>query len=138
MFETGCKQDIIERIFSQLMHGGFELERDDDYLRELMLETVSRDRWLHSAPLIRADAEAQKRHFHILLLVDAGLMAQHGQLFRVTNQGHDFVALTREDDAWKFVKTSLKHVGGASIQMLYRAAEAYALLKLEEAGMKLG
>lgn len=137
MLKTGFEEHVIADIFSLLLEGGIELERDDDYLRELLLELVSSDSWLHSSPMSLADAEAQKRRFHILLLVDAGLMAEHGKLFRITNQGHDFIALTREEKAWTMTKAAVKHIGGASIQMLYRAAEGYALQKLAGAGVPI-
>lgn len=121
--------------------GGDPLERDDDYLRELLQEMEAGSDWTHLSVLtMSASEEGRKRHFHILLLVDAGLMASMGekmQSFRITNAGHDFLALTRRNDAWEAAKAATRHLGGASVQMLYRAAEGYARQKLAEFGIPL-
>jgi hypothetical protein len=117
------------------------MERNDDYLRSLLLELEASDDWMHLSVLTSGSDEAEnERHFHIMLLVDAGLMAPMSakmQTFRITNSGHDFLALTRQSERWEAAKSAVRHIGGASIQMLYRAAEGLARQKLIEMGVPL-
>lgn len=117
------------------------MERDDDFLRSLLLEMEAGDEWMHMSVLTNSSDEAEyKRHFHIMLLVDAGLMSPMSakmQTFRITNSGHDFLALTRQNERWEAAKSAVRHIGGASIQMLYRAAEGLARQKLIELGVPL-
>ncbi|WP_375175522.1 DUF2513 domain-containing protein [Pseudooceanicola sp.] len=121
--------------------GGFELERDDDYLRQLLLDFEASDQWMHYSELgLSHESDYMKRHFHIQLLVDGGLMApieRGGSSYRITNQGHDFIAMTREDERWAAVKAAGRSVRGASVQMLYRLAEGMVRQKLVEAGFPL-
>lgn len=115
------------------------MTRDDDYLRALLIEFEASDHWVHHISGSQMSAEAaHRRHYHILLLVDAGLMASvngTGSPYRITNQGHDFLAVTRKSEAWEATKAATKHMGGASVQMLYRVAESLARQKLVEIGI---
>ena len=146
MRQFSCSKVVADPFFWGLIHGGIELERDDDYLRDLLLEMVTGDSWLHTSTLHGDGSGAHKRHFHILLLVDAGFMARvaqegnqgQGGSYRITNDGHDFIALTRETEAWEATKAAMKSIKGASVQMLYRVAEGYARQKLVEMGVPIG
>lgn len=140
MFENPCHMPYDDPSFGFLL-GGMPLERDDDYLRDLMRELEGSDEWMHLSVLTSgSDGEEFKRHFHLLLLVDAGFLAPMTakmQTFRITNAGHDFLSVTRRSEAWEAAKAASRHIGGASIQMLYRAAEGFARQKLAELGIPL-
>lgn len=113
--------------------------RDDDYMRELLLELEASPDWSHLSYLAQdSDAAAFRRHYHVLLLVDAGLLAPTSfgaTSYRITNAGHDFIAVTRQNEAWEATKAATRHMGGASVQMLYRVAEALAINGLKAAGV---
>ncbi len=140
MHQTPCYAAFDDPSFCFLLEG-MPLERDDDYLRDLLRELEASDEWMHLSVLnIGSDADEHKRHFHILLLVDAGLLAPMSakmQTFRITNAGHDFLAVTRRSETWEAAKAASRHIGGASIQMLYRAAEGLARQKLADLGVPL-
>lgn len=114
------------------------MERNDDYLRKLLLDMVSSNEWLHMSDTMSGLEDEDFRYFHMLLLRDAGFVEEmQSDVFRVTNAGHDFVALTRENATWSAVKTAVSHLSGASVQMLYRVAENMARQKLKEFGVPL-
>jgi Hypothetical protein (DUF2513). len=116
------------------------MKRDDDYMRQLLLDIEASDDWYFHNTLGSADdAEADKSHFHVMLLVDAGFLARFGNdTYRITNAGHDLLALTRRNEAWEATKKAAGHVGGASLQMLLRVAEGLARQKLAELGIPIG
>ncbi len=140
--QKSCAAPHDDPSFGLILAGGFELQRDDDYLRGLLQEMERSDQWMHlSALMLSMSEEDAKRHYHVLLLVDAGFLAPMkpgGSAYRITNTGHDFLALTRKNDAWEATKSAAGHLGGASLQMLYRVAEGYAKQKLAELGIPMG
>ncbi|MBN9890094.1 DUF2513 domain-containing protein [Salipiger abyssi] len=115
------------------------MTRDDDYLRELLLEFEADEDWVQVSELLLGPGDDEtKRHYHVLLLCDAGMMTGVDEgLFRLTSAGHDFLELTRQSEAWEATKGASRKLGGASIQMLYRVAEGYARSKLSELGIPL-
>lgn len=141
MYIVPCFPSADPASFWALVDAGIPMERDDDYLRELLLEFEGSDTWEHVSVLAIGDrSERLKRHYHVLLLVDGGLMApldEKARTFRITNQGHDFLAATRQNEAWEATKNASRHIGGASVQMLARIAEGYARQKLAELGVPL-
>lgn len=141
MLENRCFRIDWDETFWALIQKGTDMKRDDDYLRELLLELEAGDDWMHlSVQTLGDSAEEAKRHFHILMLMDAGFLAPMTakmQTFRITNTGHDFLAMIRSDDAWSKVKATGSKLGGASVQMLYRIAEGYARQKLADLGVPL-
>ncbi len=116
------------------------MRRDDDYLRDLLLELEASDQWEHMGGIVMGSPpEEMNRHFHLLLLRDADMLEEmHEDVFRITNAGYDFLALTRDTAAWQATKSAARHLAGASIQMLYRIAEGIALRKLTELGVPIG
>jgi len=113
--------------------------RDDDYLRELLLSfEAARDWRFVTSMILDPSSEDFKRDYHIRLLADAGLMVQMNEYtFRMTSAGHDFIALTRSNEAWEATKNGVKHVAGVTIQMLFRVAEGYAVEKLRSFGVPI-
>lgn len=120
---------------------GFAMKRDDDYLRELLIAIQDSDQWLvKSAMTDSSDEEDARRHFHLLMLMDAGLLADHtgrGMVFRLTDAGQTFANQIREDSNWRVVKSTAATVAGYSIGMLADIAKAYAIEVLREAGLPL-
>lgn len=141
-----CLGGPSDRSFWRLIQSGREMRRDDDYLRALLMKLEAEDDWQYLFSLgsreeddPQADEE-EREYYHLLLLVDAGFVARsgsEGECYRITNAGHDFLALIRQGDAWEATKAGARHLGGASLQMLYRIAEGYARQKLAELGVPL-
>ena len=75
------------------------MTRDDDYIRTLLFEAEASDKpsiiaFLSTAP----DPEELKRHVHVEWLCDAGLLAPVGKhTYRITSQGHDYLAAIRNE-----------------------------------------
>lgn len=115
------------------------MKRDDDFLRALLLECEASDNWrVVDARTMAQSPEREKRSYHIMLLEDAGMMTQVGDgVYRLTNYGHDFLEMTRKNEAWEATKAGAQRLGGASLRMLYGIAEGYARQKLEELGIPL-
>lgn len=134
-----CLGAVFDPSFDMLIVSGAEMQRDDDFLRALLLEFEASSEWWHLSALHHGSPpEELKRHFHVLLLVDAGMLAplkEGGSTYRITNFGHDFLALTRKKETWEMTKSAARHMGGASIQMLYRVAEGLARSKLADLGV---
>ena len=81
-------------------------------------------------------AEVLKRHQHAELLCDAGfLLAVREGVYRMTNQGHDYLAVVRSDTIWKKTKSASAELGGVTLGIMKDMAVAY--LK-QEAKQKLG
>lgn len=141
MTENRCVWVEGEESFQVLILGGLKMHRDDDFLRALLQEMEASDQWMHlSAIHLSSPPEEMKRHFHIQLLVDAGMLAamkSGSSAYRITNAGHDFLGVTRQQEVWEAAKAGVRHLGGASVQMLYRVAEGYARQKLADLGIPI-
>lgn len=134
-----CAAPAFDESFFLLISRGFAVQRDDDYARELLREMEASDQWMHVSVLTSSSGpDGLKRHFHVLLLVDAGFLApmtEKGGTFRITSAGHDFLTMTRQAAAWEAIKAVGRNLGGASLQMLYRIGEGIARQKLAELGL---
>lgn len=130
-----------DQSFWLLVQMGTTMQRDDDYLRELMLEMEASPDWLHvSALAIHSSQEQLRKHYHMRLLADAGMLEESGRsggVFRITNTGHDFLAMIRKNENWEATKETARQLGGASIQMLYRIAEGLVRQKLVDMGFPI-
>lgn len=135
-----CADDAELQSFWALIQKGVTMKRDDDYMRQLLLDIEAGEDWSFDNILwVEADDEDEKRHFHVLLLADAGFLVRYGRdSYRISNSGHDFLALTRRSESWEATKKAAGHVGGASLQMLLRVAEGLARQKLSEMGLPFG
>ena len=112
------------------------MRRDNDYLRDLLREMVEDDDYLHA--LGGALEDDEKREYHLDLLVDAGLLQESNSgVYRVTNYGQDFYALTLKSDVWEKAKNAAAAVGGGTLQVLFSVAEGYVKQKLVELGVPL-
>ena len=138
MAENRCYLIDWDETFWRMIQKGAEMRRDDDYLRELLFKLEADEGWNY---IFSPDTEEEEReYYHLMLLADADLLERSGtfgEMWRITNAGHDFIALTRRNEAWEKVKGAGARIGGASVQILYRIAEGYARQKLTELGIPL-
>lgn len=65
-------------------------------------------------------------------------MKPGGDLYRITNAGHDFLAHTRQSDAWEAIKAISGRLGGAGVGVMARVAEAYIIQKAVDLGFLPG
>ncbi len=88
------------------------MKRDDDFIRELLFEIeASDDPYLIADLVMSPSAEDLKRHMHAKWLSDAGLLLEENDgVFRITNQGHDYLAAIRDDGIWKKTKAAASRV----------------------------
>lgn len=115
------------------------MRRDEDFSRLLLQELEADSDWivLHSIEQDSTDEERTK-YYHLELLVDAGFLEEngkHGGAFRITNAGHDFLAVTREDKSWRAVKVAANSVGGVTLRMMGELATSFAKQALKEKGL---
>ena len=119
------------------------MRRDDDYIRELLLEAESSDELYLLAPLFLAPSpEDQKRHAHAVLLTDAGFFAKvNDGVFRITNQGHDYLASIRDDGIWTRTKAAAGKIGGGAggvaLGVMKEIATGYVRQELTRLGVPL-
>lgn len=123
------------------------MQRDVNYMRDLLAEFEASDECVHIVNLGYTrdrTPEIERRYYHVLLLVDAGLMDNcvEGRemdpgIFRMTNAGHEFINLTRENEVWEQAKTVASRFGGHNIQMLCRIAADIARQKTTKMGISM-
>ena len=70
------------------------MQRDDEYIRDLLLEFEKEDDYLISIPETLGDSIAdRKKLYHVQLLCDSDYMMQISDAgYRLTSQGHDFIS----------------------------------------------
>jgi hypothetical protein len=114
---------------------GEGMKRDDDLLRQILLDSeASDDVYLDGGVYSGQTAEELSYVYHLRLLADAGLVVPHGNkgLFRITNQGYDYLAAIRDDGIWKKTKEGAAEVGGVSLGIMGELAMVYVKQKLTE------
>ncbi|RJL03325.1 DUF2513 domain-containing protein [Paracoccus aestuarii] len=113
------------------------MKRDDDLIRDLLFEAEAADqpRLLVSTHL-SSPLEERRRHEHALLLCDAGFFQEISKdVFRITNQGHDYLAAIRDDGVWQKTKEAASTAGGVGLGVMKDIAVAYVK---EELSARLG
>lgn len=117
------------------------MRRETDLIRTLMLEAESEDDWLlfeTGTSVKDADPEAVKRGYHLMLLCDAGLFVEvNSGVYRLTNDGHDWLAAVRDDTIWNKTKEATGKVGGAGLQLIGSIAAGFVKQKLAALGIPL-
>ncbi|TPW31328.1 DUF2513 domain-containing protein [Pararhizobium mangrovi] len=113
------------------------MKRDDDYIRQLLLDMeASDDLYLVASLKLSMRPEEQKKHQHAELLCDAGFFeAVNKGVYRMTNQGHDYLNVIRDQTVWAKTKKGASSLGGATLGMMKDIAIAYVK---KEAIEKLG
>lgn len=119
------------------------MRRDDDYVRELLLEAEGSDETCIVALLtLSPSPEDKKRYVHAQWLTDAGLFAPAGKgTFRITNQGHDYLASIRDDGIWAQTKAAAGKIGGGAggvaLGVMKEIATGYVRQELTRLGVPL-
>lgn len=113
------------------------MKRDDDFIRQMLLELEASDDIFLLAPLTMGSTEEEvKRYQHAELLCDAGFFeARNDGVYRMTNQGYDYLEAIRSNAVWDQTKRGAAAIGGATLGIMKDLAVAY--LK-QEAKAKLG
>ncbi len=90
------------------------MKRDPSYMREILLEyEASTSSDVMERDFLGMRGSDQKRFHHVQLLCDAGLLERISQsVFRLTNQGHDFLDSIRDEGRWKKVMDRIAEHGG--------------------------
>lgn len=117
------------------------MTRDHDYIRKLLTEAEASDQpFLYAIHQPGSDPDEVKRHVHVTLLTDAGLLAKVGEhAFRLTNQGHDYLDVIRDDGVWGTTKDVATRAGGATLGVMKDIAVALVKQKASEfLGLPLG
>lgn len=85
------------------------MRRDDELLRGLLVRIEDHDDWIYEHQLDSGSSDAHvTEYYHLQLLADAGLLRETGKYggdFRMTSQGHDFLAAIKNDTNWNKVKS---------------------------------
>ena len=107
------------------------MKRDDDFIRQLLLECEqSDDIHLVARLLLNPSDDELKRYHHIQLLCDAGYFIPVGKhVYRMTNQGHDYLEAIKNETVWAKTKDEVTKLGGATLDMIKDIA--VTLLKRE-------
>jgi len=93
------------------------MKRDLDLCRGILLEVEAGKAVLQQHVSV-AGFSNQQVMYHLLLLVDAGLMTQQDGCFRLTWSGHEFLDSAREDGRWQRAKGVIEKAGGATFEVL--------------------
>lgn len=108
------------------------MKRDDDLIRDLLFEAEASDQPYLMAFMTMSPSEADlKRHMHAVWLSDAGFFQEvNDGVFRITNQGHDYLAAIRDDGVWQKTKEAASTAGGVGLGIMKDIAVAYVKQEL--------
>ncbi len=108
------------------------MKRDDDLIRDLLFEAeTSNQPYLLAIMTINPSESDLKRHMHAVWLSDAGFFQEVNKgVFRITNQGHDYLAAIRDDGVWKKTKEAASTAGGVGLGIMKDIAVAYVKQEL--------
>lgn len=109
------------------------MKRNDDLLRDMLLrlEALPAGTTTLSGEFKFETHDRVTVGEHALLLLDAGLVVGRdistkagpaAVIVRLTNHGHDFLRVIREDTVWRRTKRVLAPVGGASLDIIKSVA----------------
>ena len=108
------------------------MRRDDDYIRDLLFEAeTSESAYLYAGLVLNTSDEDLKRHMHCKWLTDAGFFHEHREsVFRITNQGHDYLSAIRSETVWIKTKAAASSAGGLGLGLMKDIAMAYVKQEL--------
>lgn len=110
------------------------MKRDDDLIRELLFEAEASDEphiLLDGGVVMGASQDDLKRYMHAVWLSDAGLFQEEDKgIFRITNQGHDYLDAIRSEGIWKKTKAAASTMGGVGLGIMKDIATAYVRQEL--------
>jgi hypothetical protein len=115
------------------------MQRDMDYVRDLLLKIEGASADIDSSDLLDAKAtkdEVDKLNYHLVLLIDeAGfakgidahsMQGKHWLSVSLTWKGHEFLDTIRDPDIWRETKAGAKKVGSSAVEFLWELAKGYA------------
>ena len=110
------------------------MKRDDDYIRTLLIEAeASNDPYILALMTLKPSEDKLRRHVHAEWLADAGFFLEvNNGVFRITNQGHDYLAAIRNDTVWAKTKEGAAKVGGVTLNMMKDIAVSYLKKEIAE------
>jgi hypothetical protein len=110
------------------------MKRDDDFIRQMLLDLEASDELLLAIYRTHDEtAEDRKRYQHAELLCDAGyFVSSKPGIFRMTNQGHDYLAAIRSDTVWNKTKKMAESVGGVTLGIMRDTAIWYLKQEIEK------
>lgn len=126
-----------------MLEWGIDMQRDDELIRKLMLEMEAAPEPIHDYTRLLDDpAEIDMRtYYHLRLLADAGLveeMGRFGGMFRMTNDGHDFVGYMKDDKLWNQMrKRAGQAVSNYGVRLLFEVGNGLVKEKLREMGLPI-
>lgn len=108
------------------------MKRDDDLIRDLLFEAEASDQpYLLAIMTLNPSEDGLKRHMHAVWLSDAGFFhVVNDGVFRITNQGHDYLAAIRDDGVWRKTKEAASTLGGVGLSVMKDIAVAYVKQEL--------
>lgn len=140
--ENRCFSEWTAQALMALVCSGAEMQRDDDYLRQILLDMEASPEWRFPGPslVLAPSPEEVKRDYHLGLLLDGNLLTwvESRNWCRMTNAGHDFLANTRKSESWEAVKSASARFGGAGVAVMAKIAEELLMQKLRDVGILPG
>lgn len=130
---------VVSECLLVLVAGGAVPKRDVDFSLQVLRDLEASPDWvvLHAIHLTSSE-EDRARYAHLQLLRDAGLVqelgSRYGGSWRITNDGHDFLAYTREPKRWEAIKAMAVAAGGATLREMLAIAQNMATDALKAAG----
>ncbi|WP_280322710.1 DUF2513 domain-containing protein [Sulfitobacter faviae] len=121
---------------------GGVMRRDEELLRKLMLEIEADPEPVVIYDNTRdMDDEDRRVYYHLRLLADARFLEESGKFggaFRITNDGHDFIGMMKDDGLW----SSMKSKAGAALpryglRLLFEVGNGLLRQKLRDMGIPL-
>ena len=109
------------------------MKRDNEFLRELLFKIESADDDLYYVlDETGMPSQERKEHYHVQLLCDEGYMMQiNREAYRLTSEGHNFIAAIRDNGIWENTKKAVAETGGsATLKMLKDIATGFLKKKL--------
>ena len=110
------------------------MKRDNDYIRQLLLEMEESEDFRFDVIDGASEDEIDKRLYHMKLLTDAGLATNVGKYaHRLTNGAHDFLDAMRDEGIWKKTKEAVADSGGnATLDIIKQIAVAFLKKQIRE------
>ncbi len=110
------------------------MTRDDDFIRLLLLEAeASPAPYLLAGMTMNPSDDELKRYMHAEWLSDAGFFQEiRSGVFRITNQGQDYLASIRDEGIWQDTKATASGMGGVALGVMKDIAISIVKQKLAE------
>ncbi|MEN9854989.1 MAG: hypothetical protein RL186_937 [Pseudomonadota bacterium] len=121
------------------------MKRDDDLIRDILFKMEASEYSDYVVSLAlgpSTEDEDDLEYYHLQLLSDAGFVLENINdrgVFRLTNQGHDYLNAIRDGKIWNKTKIAAKAVGGGTFDILKEIATSYVKAELKaRIGLDLG